>query len=348
MSPSISHVNKLYKFKPMEDKFSWTQEYKISWEEEAGGPATENYTIPRRTSTTRKNIIRHLHVVIDTSSSIEKLDYLPSVRSAITRLLSAFSERFTVINPLSTLSFMLCADSFHKYSRSLDIVGMFSTVGSGDFSFLNCLKSSIAILKPSNYTRECLIITASVGTKDTSSYQEVCKELKKYNIRISIISICGEVTLFRKICGLTNGTYVVPLDVNHFELLLNDFSIPLESSETTNSLVKFGFPNTTENPGLCGCHLSLHQNLYECPLCRAPVCSLPVDCPICGTRLVSPLNISRSYHHMYLAKAFIQGDGVCTCCKDNAKLECTDCNSKYCAVCGDFQQSDLGFCIFCK
>lgn len=329
-------------------KFSWTQEFRRSWEDNARLIRKPPPTHIKPFNTNKKNIIRHLLVGIDTSSSIEKSDYVPTIRNTLSNIIPGFASQFKISNPLSILSFLTCRDVFEKYSREFSTKTMLNTVGSGDFSFLNCLKSAIEMIKTSTYNKEVLIITSSIGTKDTGAYEQVFADIKKYNIKINVISICGEVTLFKRISELSNGVFKVPIDCFHFEILLNQFTEPLECLEATSCLVKLGFPQVTSNSGLCTCHLKFETDLYECPVCKTYVCSLPCQCPICDTQLVSPLNISKSYYFIYPLKPFISNeDGKCRKCGKGAKFLCEECQSHLCEECNRFMHEDLGFCIFC-
>lgn len=332
----------------MEPKFSWTQEYRRSWEECAKNTSKDVPVEAKAFNPNKKSIIRHLIVCIDVSSSIEKQDYIPTVRNIISKKLQPFSKRFKDENPLSIVSFLTCKTTFDKYSRDFDPHLMINTVGSGDFSFLNCLKSAIEFLGNSTYNKEVLVITASTGTKDCGEYDQVLADLKKKNIKVSMISICGEITLFKKISAFTNGVFSVPQDSNHFEIILNKFTEPLEYLESTSCLVKLGFPELIGGVGICNCHLKFETNLYECPVCKSFICKLPSQCPTCDTQLVSPIDISKSYYFMYPLKPFDTADsGVCRKCNELAKCSCSDCKSLYCPNCARFIREELQFCIYC-
>lgn len=333
----------------MDLKFSWTQEYRRSWEESYSKIKKFVPIQGKEFNPNRKSIIRHLLLCIDTSASIEKQDYVPAVRNVVSNKLPDFVRRFSEENPLSIISFLTCRNTFDKYSRVFEPDTVLNTVGSGHFSFLNCLKSAVEFLAPSSYNREILLITASIGTKDTGSYEEILASIKKYNIKVSIISICGEVSLFKKIATISNGLFCVPHDHNHFEILLNKFTEPLESLEPTSCLVKLGFPRLTSEIALCNCHFKLEKDLYECPVCKAFVCSLPNQCPVCETQLVSPINISKSYYFMYPLKPFDKiEDGSCKKCDSKAEYMCTECKNPFCIDCARFLHEELGFCIYCK
>ncbi|KAM0680283.1 hypothetical protein GINT2_001669 [Glugoides intestinalis] len=333
----------------MEPTFSWTQEYRRSWEESAKN-IKKKVTIQKKTfNPNKKSIIRHLIVCVDVSSSIEKQDYIPTVRNILSKKLQPFLKRFKDENPLSIVSFLTCRTTFDKYSRVFDPHLMMNTVGTGDFSFLNCLKSAAEFLGNSTYNKEVLIITASTGTKDYGEYDQVVVDLKKKNIKVSMISICGEITLFKKIVAFTNGVFSVPQDSNHFEIILNKFTEPLEYLEPTSCLVKLGFPELIAEPGICNCHLNFETSLYECPVCKSFICKLPNQCPTCDTQLVSPIDISKSYYFMYPLKPF-EGieQGRCRKCNELAASSCTECKSLYCTACSRFMEEELQFCIYCK
>lgn len=335
----------------MENKFSWTQEYIKLWDNE-GVEKKERILLPKITKYNpyKKSIVRHLHVAIDLSSSIEKSDYLPTIRNKINELMPNFVSNFFSLNPLGILSFSLHNEIFLKYSKTFDASNFLNVIGSKYFSLVNLLKTIVEILKRSNQSRECLIIISSIGTKDNTSLIKVLEDVKKANIKINIISICGEVTAFKKVCESTNGLFYVPLDSNHFEMILNSFSEPQESTETTTNLIKMGFPDLVDKMGLCCCHMTFHEELYECPSCMAFVCSIPAECPICMLQLVSSLSITRSYWSMNPLEPFIYltHTNPCRVCGQIGNNMCNLCKNIFCTKCSEFLHKDLGFCIYCK
>lgn len=332
----------------MESKFSWTQAYRRSWEDESKNLKDLERKFHKSASHNRKSIIRHLLFAIDTSFSIEKNDYIPSVRSALAGFIQNFVEKFKKQNPLSIINFFTCKNKFEKFSKDFNQNHLLSTIGSENFSFLNCLKSGIELLKEISYVRELLIVTASINTRDSGVYDSVFHDIKKYNIKVNIISICGEVTIFKKVCAFSNGEFIVPLNYNDLECVLNKFTEPLECSDTTTSLVKLGFPSDPTNPGICTCHLKFSNKLYECPCCKTMICSLPTQCPICELQLVTSMHISKSYYYQYPLKPLnICTTGFCKKCNKKSKYQCQNCNNVYCEECGDFVQDELNFCIYC-
>lgn len=333
----------------MENNFSWTQEFKRTWDGQGQETKKMSYQTAKEFNLNKKSIIRHLLVCIDTSSTIENFDYVPTIRNVVANLLPVFTSKFRMSNPLSIISFLTCNKAFDKYSSEFDSTKLLNTIGKDHFSLQNCLKSAIEYLKCSNYNREILILTASIGSKDQESYDTIFAELKKFGIRVSFLNISGEVTLFKKISSITNGKYLVPLDQHHFEILLNSFSEPIESQDSTSCLVKLGFPKYASESGICSCHLRYNKNPYECPVCKTFICSLPTQCPICETQLVSPINISKSLYFMYPLSPFNENcSGKCRFCMKNSVSECPDCKSLFCISCTEYLHSFLNFCIYCK
>lgn len=333
----------------MNNRFSWTQEYRRSWEK-TSDTAVNKFNIKLRDyNPNRKNLIRHCLIAIDTSKSIEKQDYVPTVRNIIANSLPNFVKSFNLSNPLSILSFITCKNTFEKHAREFDPSKLLNIVGDKEFSLLNCLKSGVEFLKDNSYSREMLIITASINSKDCGSYDKIISEIKKFNIKVNMISICGEVTLFKNICKISNGIFKVPLNALAFDTILSEFTVPLESQEATTSLVKLGFPLFKNTGGICTCHFQYHKTLYECPICKTLVCSLPSQCRICETQLVTPLSIAKSYYYLYQIKAFeTYTEGKCKRCLNPSETRCSDCKSLYCSECSYVVQNDLNFCIFCR
>lgn len=328
-------------------QFSWTQEFKKSWE--MASKVLPTHAPPHRSSSNnKKNIIRHLLLCIDTSASIEKTDYIPTVRNTLSIALLPFITKFRSTNPLSIISFLTCRDVFEKYSAEFHPAALLNAIGRECFSLLNTLRSAVEILKTSTYNREILLLTASIGTRDSGEYEQILADIKKYNIKVNIISICGEVTLFKRITMLSNGIFAVPQDNFHLDIILDQFTEPLECLESTSSLVKFGFPPLVKKSAVCMCHLRLENSVYECPLCKAYVCTLPCGCPVCSMQLVSAVNISKSLYFMYPMKPFISVEtGKCKKCYKEARMVCEDCKSHVCSECEKIMRDELGFCVFC-
>lgn len=334
-------------FWPMSDKFTWTQEYRRTWEEDHQERLQHVFMKNNTLESGRKGLIRHTLFIIDTSSSIEKPEFIPTVRHHITHLIPKFIDRFKLLNPLSILSFISCQDMLIRYTKHFDPKLLLNTVGAGSFSFLNSLHSAISILKRSKYFRECVLITASIGTKDMLDPGSVLADLLKYHIKLNIISICGEIKLFKHFAESTAGKLIVPLNLSHFEIQLDEFTRPVQLASKTTSLVRLGFPNKIEMPSLCICHLDFHVELWECPNCHSLSCSIPVQCYICELQLVSAVDLAKTSHFIYSSKYLSPATGICTSCAKNAVASCDECGTLYCSDCCDIVSNSLLFCPFC-
>ncbi|ORD99706.1 TF2H2 [Hepatospora eriocheir] len=335
----------------MENKFSWTEEYKRTWEEVDNKIIKKDFKILQKFNNKRKAVIRHLLVVIDVSFAIEKNDYLPNLRSFIGQNLEYFESDFYFTNPLSTLSFLTFNDTFVNFFKEPS-KNLLNIIGEKDFSFLSAIKTCIRMLKNSSFQKEVFFIISSIGSRDTDTVNSVIQELKDAHIKISIISLCGEVSVFKRITEITNGKFFVPEDAIHFRTILHFFTFPIENTNTKIKLMKLGFPEKSLDNQICTCHSSFNTKLYRCPTCDAAICNIPMECPVCELHLVSPTNVFKSYYFMSPLKSFIKleekNNSKCLICNNLAMFKCDVCNGCYCSDC-DYQiHSDLNFCPNCK
>lgn len=335
----------------MAKKFSWEQEYKRTWEDM---PHRKINEFIRETETqhsnNRKGIVRHFHVLVDVSEAIDKADFLPTFRTNITKILEEFIPSFYNENPLSILSFLSVRDVCVKYCSDLDmdIRSFLSQTGKKWFSLLNGLEGSIEIIKDSTRVKEILVITASTSTKDPCGYTELLNRLKMYNIKVHFISLCGEVTLYKSIARATEGRFHVPVDLDHLSGIMGELCYPSDFNGSRLGLVKIGLPLSITERGVCACHLEVREHGYECPVCSTMVCTLPINCPICDTQLVSSLNLSKSLCFLYPLKPFGLKQGECRICQESGTHQCEACKSIFCDCCNSFIHNSLGFCVYCE
>jgi transcription initiation factor TFIIH subunit 2 len=335
----------------MSKQFPWEQEYKRTWEDATHrgiGEFIRDTTAVY--SNSRKGVIRHFHIVIDTSATIDKPDFLPTFRANIAKILEEFVPSFYAENPLSVLSFLSARDVSERYCSDIDIDihAFLGQTGSRWFSLLNGLEASVELLKDVSYIKEVLVVTASISTKDPGGYLEVLERLKRCNIKVHFISLCGEVTLFKSISRATDGRFSVPVDMDHFASIMGGFCYPSDFYGSTVDLIRLGFPRVLDESGVCSCHLETRSHGYECPVCNTFVCSLPVLCPICDTQLVSTLNLIKSCHFLYPLEPFLESKGAeCKICPSEGDFECGKCHAPYCDACNRFIHSNLNFCVFC-
>lgn len=153
----------------------------------------------------------------------------------------------------------------------------------------------------------------------------------------------------------------------------------LHESQHVASLIQMGFPTMTlasvTGPTLCACHAALKTTGFLCPRCKAQICAIPSDCPICGLTVVSSLHLARSYRHLFPIRTYkeINSDQVrqqetngnggaaggrsssklatkcrgCQCVLEADRFECPKCRHQFCADCETFVHDALAVCPGC-
>ena len=161
---------------------------------------------------------------------------------------------------------------------------------SGDCSLRNTLDMCRQALLhvPSHVSREVLIVYGSLYSSDPGDIFKSIKEVAKDSIRVSVIGLSAQLKICQTIVGETKGSYEVITNEGHFKELLHQFVIPppLQSHSTW---IHMGFPTVKifDFTTLCACHHKPVTNGHICPRCKATVCEIPRECPICTLTLVS-------------------------------------------------------------
>jgi transcription initiation factor TFIIH subunit 2 len=82
----------------------------------------------------------------------------------------------------------------------------------------------------------------------------------------------------------------------------------------TNSLIRVGFPRRAPkrahltlgfSPG-DGATPSLCDAPYRCPQCDAAHTELPTQCPVCARKLMSSVELTKTYHHLFPVPAYVE------------------------------------------
>ena len=333
----------------MTSKFTLTEEFKRTWDEEIKNEEQKVFEQKVDYVPYRKNVVREVVVVVDVSESIEKSDYLPTVRSNVAQNLKIFYEDFIKTNPLSTISFLAfntCVQNEMTHFNEK----LLSSYGFGSFALTSCLKYVNCNFNKSITSKEILIITASTSIiNNEAGIEEMLKSLQQSKIRINIISLCGEITFFKNLCKITDGKFMVPRNVHEFPYILKKFVVPGESHDFKCSLVEIGFAEKLKVSGLCMCHLTFQNNLYSCPRCDTNICSIPMQCPICNLNLISPIQICSAICANYQLELFeAVEEGFCRICNSPGKYSCGKCKNVFCSDCNYNVHTIINFCPFCN
>lgn len=332
----------------------------------------------------RLGMMRHLHVVIDCSRTMDDHDLKPNRLTASLKLLETFVEDYFDQNPISQLGLITTKNK--RAEKLTDLAGnpkkhivalkkAVDTVCIGEPSLYNSLHLAIQTLKhmPGHTSREILVILSSLTTCDPANICELIKTLKSLKVRVSVIGLSAEVRVCTVLTRETGGSYHVILDESHFkELLMLHVKPPPASSSSECSLIRMGFPQHTvaylsdqdAKPSFSMAHLDssggagLSLGGYFCPQCHAKYTELPVECKVCGLTLVSAPHLARSFHHLFPLQAFTESpaeglhvDRFCQACqgelKDKSIFTCPICGGVFCSECDLFIHDSLHCCPCC-
>uniref|UniRef100_A0A8C2W792 General transcription factor IIH subunit n=1 Tax=Cyclopterus lumpus TaxID=8103 RepID=A0A8C2W792_CYCLU len=326
----------------------------------------------------RLGMMRHLHLVVDCSRSMEDQDLKPNRLTASLKLIETFVEEYFDQNPISQLGIITTKNK--RAEKLTDLAGnpkkhivalkkAVDTVCLGEPSLYNSLHLAIQTLKhmPGHTSREILVILSSLTTCDPANICELIKTLKSLKVRVSVIGLSAEVRVCTVLTRETGGSYHVILDESHFkELLMLHVKPPPASSSSECSLIRMGFPqhiiasltDQEANAAISTSGADLSLGGYFCPQCHAKYTELPVECKVCGLTLVSAPHLARSFHHLFPLQAFtespteqLQKDRFCQACqgelKDKSIFSCPSCCSVFCVECDLFIHDSLHCCPCC-
>lgn len=240
--------------------------------------------------------------------------------------LQEFVREYFDQNPISTLGVIivhegraskisdLSANSKRHEAAIEAAMGTTSTVRpSGDFTLqapLEMASRTLALL-PTYGTREVVVIHGTHAICDPGDINATITELQKASVRVSVISLPGEVYIASRVASATGGQYAVP---EHYDglrtALLAQCPPPprrVEEGDQKAAMVPMGFPTLVwEKPAICACHKVLKPKGYVCPRCRSMMCDVPTTCVVCRLQLVSAAALARSYHHLFPVPLFVE------------------------------------------
>lgn len=282
---------------------------------DSGGQSTLGGSLIRK-----KGIIRNIVCVFDMGESMHEMDFKPDRLFCAFGVLKDFIKEVFNQGPITQMALIGMRDRKAVMISQLGInpgdqIGELHNAikggAVGPVSLQNGLEMSLSVIAdlPQYTTREILVIFGSTRTLDPGNILATLEKLKSNNICVSAISLTPEMYILKHICDETGGSYAVAKDKEHLRSLLNDHTKPPAWSQWMEPvLTKVGFPplKSANIASLCICHSRLTYRTYICPQCHGKSCSIPAKCKCCGLYLVSPPDISRTFHHLIPPKPFTE------------------------------------------
>lgn len=357
-----------------------------------------------------RGLIRSVVLVIDlTEAGLAPLDFgIPRIRLIIEEL-SKFISNFLDQNPLSQLSIVTTFNYNAQIQTpfSSDVKELLTVLQhlsdiktTGEPSIYNSVNVSLNLLKtvPVYSTKEILIIYSSLNTCDPKPFDNLISMVSKgvpnlINNKfltksvISAIGLGAEVMFLRRLTEVTNGTYNIPMNREHFTDLLQSQVLPPPWNEITQKrrFIPFGFTmSCQEKPSFdlknifnddtnSDNHILPVNSSICCPQCKTRIFSLPTSCPCCGLLLISPAHLTRSTQHLKPLDEFVYPanidpklitkdtedkkdrnelpEFVCSSCNETVKNNiphiCLHCREMFCDSCNQFIHECLQQCPCC-
>ncbi|OEH73926.1 general transcription factor iih polypeptide 2 [Cyclospora cayetanensis] len=214
---------------------------------------------------------------------------------------------------------------------------------------------------PPYCTREVLVLYGSIRTCDVGSIEESIEELKKMRARCSIVSLSPEVHIVKTDAALRERSVLdkaCSVGCPPCVAERRDFALPQPAS-----LSDIHVPPLQRQALRCA--LQLFAAVLRLLLCGAFGIGnvKAVLCTFCGSfcvsqccslHLLSPADVSRSFHSLCLPEAFepvkaIAEGAKCCCCHQllERASRCPDCRNVFCRECDIFSHEQLRHCPFC-
>ena len=283
----------------------------------------------------KRGVLRSVFLIIDASKAAgdADMDMRPSRLAVMLDAASRFVSEFFEQNPISTLAVLatrggraeiLSEPSCNprEHLRALKLLGSNPASARGDASLQNVLELARESLHsvPSFTSREVLLLSASLSSCDPGDIFQTVAALKRDKLRCSIFSLQAEVFICRKIAADTGGDFGVPSSAQHLRDLLLALVPPRPMNAgpgavaPTNSLIRVGFPRRQSDakptlgfsPGAPANKATLCYAPYRCPQCDAAHTDLPTQCQICQLKLMSSVELTKTYHHLFPVPGFLE------------------------------------------
>lgn len=311
-------------------------------------------------------------VLLDASRWTRQKDPVlpPGTRlNCIVQILQQFIRQYYDQNPLSHLGFIYVKNgeaeilsplSSNSKAHSLALQSLAQMASSqapnqaGEFSLQNGLEVAGRSLghQPRHGSREVVVVTAALSTCDPGYIlTDTLPKLQQAHIRVSSFALSAELHICRKLAEETGGTMGVCLDKAHFREWMQGQSVPPPTlknqvRELACEMIRMGFPIRVSSEIAESVHATrektiLARTAYICPQCQAKNAELPVDCAVCGLKLVLASHLARSFHHLFPVSSFVESQMQTASTEDDGQKPILSANIKSVSVAISSEQATL-------
>ena len=144
-----------------------------------------------------------------------------------------------------------------------------------------------------------------------------------------ILTLTCTTQVLKRLASETSGVFGVAASPQHLRQFVLQLVTPRPSEQAapgqpgsapSNSLIRIGFPERRPPGGapmLCfgpasGGQMQLGEARYSCPQCSAAHAEIPTVCPICNLRLMSSVDLTKTYHHLFPLPVFAEVRATCS------------------------------------
>jgi len=333
----------------------------------------------------KRGVMRCVFVIIDCSrhAGDSDIEMKPSRLAVMQDVAADFVGRFFDLNPVSSLAVLITRNAKAEALTPLScnarqhvqaIRALTDTSGEASLQNVLELARESLVSVASFVSREVMLLSSSLTTCDPGDLHATVAQLSQSRVRCSVFSLLAEVYICHKIAKDTGGEFAVAMGPDHLRdmvmQLLPPRPVQTTGSAPSNSLVRVGFPQRRAAGGawaLCfeGGSLvpTISDSGYACPQCGANHAEIPTECPICGLKLLSSADLTKTYHHLFPLARFAEErcppDSHCYACGDPLRrtplgeepgclgYRCPDCGEAFCPACDNLLHDSLHACPSC-
>ena len=355
-----------------EGRLIWNRDY-----EDAG----DDETTRRRRALRDKvrGLIRSVVLVVDLSEpGLEPRDFGQHRARVLVNALSQFVNSFFDQSPISQMAIIathsegafvlspLCG-AVGLHLRCIE--GLIESQSEGWPSLQSALAKAAQILlaAPKYSTKEVLMIFGALNTSDVMPIDSTIRKLRTANVVVSVIGLGAGVFVLKRIAEETGGTYLVPMNEDHLNEILQAQLEPPPWSQGQNksAMVRVGFvrKNSASSVAFDVSELKIDAKAMpkegglSCPKCGMKVFIVPVYCPSCGLLLLTPAHIGRALVQTHHVDPFVQVPEFAKCAgcqvivnsdEDSQGMrKCGECGAVFCRECDALIHKTLHQCPMC-